>query len=122
MPRNERFYPLVSRQFPTSSFRPKSHIETKFHEMMHTVTIQEAEQRLKELIRELHAGDELAITDNDIPIAKRTPLSQPSKRSPRTPGLGRGTCHHRQRTTYVKRQARKTLAQQPMLLGMEDDQ
>jgi antitoxin (DNA-binding transcriptional repressor) of toxin-antitoxin stability system len=70
--------------------------------MMHTVTIQEAEQRLKELIRELHVGDELVITDNDIPIAKLTPLSQPSKRSPRTPGLGRGTCHHRQRTTYVK--------------------
>ena len=70
--------------------------------MTHTVTIQEAEQRLKELIRELHAGDELAITDNDIPIAKLTPLSQPCKRSPRTPGLGKGTCHHRQRTTYVK--------------------
>ncbi len=43
--------------------------------MTHTVTIQEAEQRLKELIRELHAGDELVITDSDIPIAKLTPLS-----------------------------------------------
>ena len=70
--------------------------------MTHTATIQEAEQRLKELIRELHAGDELVITDNDIPIAKLTPLSRPSKRSPRTPGLGKGTCHHRQRTTSVK--------------------
>lgn len=57
--------------------------------MTHTVTIQEAEQRLRELLRELHSGDELVITDNDIPIAKLT-LSQPPKRSPRTPGLGKG--------------------------------
>ncbi len=57
--------------------------------MTHTVTLQEAEQRLRELLKQLHSGDELVITENDIPIAKLT-LNESTKTSRRIPGLGKG--------------------------------
>ncbi len=44
---------------------------------MPTVTIEEAQSRLSELIHSLLHGEELVITENDYPIAKLT-------RSPRT--------------------------------------
>ncbi|MBX3421799.1 MAG: hypothetical protein KF752_09625 [Pirellulaceae bacterium] len=57
--------------------------------MTNTVSLQEAEQRLRELLKELHSGDELVITENDIPIAKLT-VRQPLPKLPRIPGLGKG--------------------------------
>jgi antitoxin (DNA-binding transcriptional repressor) of toxin-antitoxin stability system len=45
---------------------------------MVTVTIQEAQARLSDLIHRLHDGDEVVITENDQPVAKlaRTALRQ----------------------------------------------
>ncbi|XZE21594.1 type II toxin-antitoxin system Phd/YefM family antitoxin [Pirellulaceae bacterium SH449] len=57
--------------------------------MTHTITLEEAEQRLRALLSELHSGDELIITDNNVPIAKLV-LNTPTTKSPRIPGLGKG--------------------------------
>jgi prevent-host-death family protein len=57
---------------------------------MATVTIQEAQAKLPDLIHQLMPGDELVITENNQPVAKL--VSQPSTatglRPP--PGLGKG--------------------------------
>lgn len=58
---------------------------------MPTVTIEEAQARLPELIHNLLHGEELVITENDYPIAKLT-------RSPRTswpcqPGSAKDKSH-----------------------------
>ena len=58
---------------------------------MATVTIQEAQAKLADLIRNLSPGDELVITENNQPIAKlvsELPKSKPGLRPP--PGLGKG--------------------------------
>jgi len=57
---------------------------------MTTVTIDEAQAKLKELIHQMTPGEELIITENQQTVAKL--VSQPSKR-PRlrpAPGLGKG--------------------------------
>ena len=51
--------------------------------MMATVTIQEAQARLPELIQRLTAGDELVITEDDQPVARLlqpAPAPQPNRR------------------------------------------
>ncbi len=56
---------------------------------MATVTIQEAQANLPDLIRKLTPGDDVVITENDQPVAKlvnETP--KPGLRPP--PGLGKG--------------------------------
>ena len=54
-----------------------------------TVSVEEAQGKLKELIRQLEPGDELIITKNDKPIA--TLVSKAStERKVRVPGLGKG--------------------------------
>lgn len=54
-----------------------------------TVSVEEAQGKLKELIRQLEPGDELMITENDKPIA--TLVSKAStERKVRVPGLGKG--------------------------------
>ena len=54
-----------------------------------TVSLEEAQGRLKELILQLGPGDELIITENDRPIA--TLSAKPAaERSRRVPGLGKG--------------------------------
>jgi prevent-host-death family protein len=58
---------------------------------MATVTIQEAQAQLTDLVHALTPGDEVVITENDQPVAKlvSTPASPPKK--PRQPGTLRGT-------------------------------
>lgn len=58
---------------------------------MATVTIQEAQAKLVDLIRKLQPGDEVVITENNQPVAKlvsERPKAKPGLRAP--PGLGKG--------------------------------
>ena len=58
---------------------------------MAIVTIQEAQAKLPDLIHKLMPGDEVVITENNLPIAKlvsELPKSKPGLRLP--PGLGKG--------------------------------
>ena len=56
---------------------------------MTTVTIEEAQAKLPELIDHLAAGEELVITRNQHPIA-RLLAEGPPKRKPRQPGSAKG--------------------------------
>jgi antitoxin (DNA-binding transcriptional repressor) of toxin-antitoxin stability system len=58
--------------------------------MSSTVTVDEAQATLKELIAKLAVGDEVVITENERPVAKlvATPDTQPK---PRRPGTLKGT-------------------------------
>jgi prevent-host-death family protein len=58
---------------------------------MATVTIQEAQAKLPDLIHNLSPGDEVVITENNQPVAKlvsELPKPKPGLRPP--PGLGKG--------------------------------
>lgn len=59
---------------------------------MSTITIQEAQNRLPELIHRLTPGQEVVITENDQPVARLVPAAPPSE-SRKAPRLGtlRGT-------------------------------
>jgi len=58
---------------------------------MATVTIQEAQAHLPELIRNLMPGDELVIVENNQPVAKLVGgRSQPMSDLRPPPGLGKG--------------------------------
>lgn len=59
---------------------------------MATVTIEEAQARMPDLIHRLTPGDEVVITENNQPVAKLVtdvPKSQRGVRPP--PGLGKGS-------------------------------
>ena len=59
--------------------------------MSATITIDEAQAKLKELIHRLAPGEEVIITENQQPVAKlvnQPPKPQPGLRPP--PGLGKG--------------------------------
>src|SRR5262245_2101442 len=59
--------------------------------MSSTISVDEAQARLKELIRQLNPGDEVIITDHQQPVAKlvsELPKPKPGVRPP--PGLGKG--------------------------------
>ncbi len=58
---------------------------------MATVTIQEAQATLSELIHRLTPGDEVVITDNNQPVARLVTTKEQMKRKPRQPGSLRGT-------------------------------
>jgi antitoxin (DNA-binding transcriptional repressor) of toxin-antitoxin stability system len=58
--------------------------------MMSTVTLQEAQARLSDLIHRLTPGDEVVITENDQPLARLT-LAVPAERKPRRLGTLKGT-------------------------------
>jgi len=58
-----------------------------------TVTIQEAQTRLTELIRRLGPGDELVITDDDRPVARLAPIAR-AEPGPRRLGSMRGSVLH----------------------------
>jgi antitoxin (DNA-binding transcriptional repressor) of toxin-antitoxin stability system len=58
-------------------------------ESMTTVTLEEAQARLPELIERLTAGDQLLITRNQLPIARLTAEETP-KRKPRKAGSAKG--------------------------------
>ena len=58
---------------------------------MATVTIQEAQAKLTDLIHNLSPGEEVVITENNQPVAKlvsEQPKRKPGLRPP--PGLGKG--------------------------------
>ena len=56
---------------------------------MTTVTLEEAQAKLPELIEHLTAGEELLITRNELPIARLTAEEKP-KRKPRKAGMPKG--------------------------------
>lgn len=57
-----------------------------------TVTITEAKAQLSELIRQLPAGEEVVITENDQPVARLVaPIAEQTARKPRQPGTLKGT-------------------------------
>jgi antitoxin (DNA-binding transcriptional repressor) of toxin-antitoxin stability system len=58
---------------------------------MPTVTIQEAQAKLPELIQQLIAGGDLVITDNQQPVARLSASRPTSLQAPRQPGTLRGT-------------------------------
>ena len=60
---------------------------------MASVTLQEAQARLSELIQSLQPGEELFITDHQATIARLS--AEPARpRRPRRPGVLRGTVLH----------------------------
>lgn len=59
--------------------------------MLTTITIDEAQARLKDLIHQLTPGEELVITEDQQPVARlvsEPPRPKPGRRPP--PGLGKG--------------------------------
>jgi prevent-host-death family protein len=58
---------------------------------MATVTIQEAQAKLPELIHRLTPGEDVVITENDRPVARLVPTMEAPKRKPRQPGTLRDT-------------------------------
>jgi antitoxin (DNA-binding transcriptional repressor) of toxin-antitoxin stability system len=54
-----------------------------------TVTIEEAQQRLPELIASLLPGEEMMLTQRDAIVVKLVPVEKP-KLQPRQPGSARG--------------------------------
>lgn len=57
---------------------------------MSSLTVQEAQAKLSELIHSLKPGDEVVITENDQPVARLVPAEQ-RQHTPRRPGTLRGT-------------------------------
>jgi prevent-host-death family protein len=57
---------------------------------MATVTIQEAQAQLPELMHRLMPGDEVVITENDRPVARLAPAAAASPRHPRRLGTMKG--------------------------------
>jgi prevent-host-death family protein len=58
---------------------------------MTTVTIQQAQSTLAELIHRLSQGDEVVITDNDRPVARLVPTPEKPRKSPRRLGTLKGS-------------------------------
>lgn len=53
--------------------------------MSTTISVEEAQGKLKELIEKLAPGDEVVLTSNQLPVAKLVRPSRPA------PGLGKGS-------------------------------
>jgi len=58
--------------------------------MSTTIEIQDAQNRLGELVKEAAGGTDVVLTDAGVPVARLTPIPQP-KAAPRIPGLHAGT-------------------------------
>lgn len=58
---------------------------------MTTVTIQEAQSKLTDLIHRLSPGEEVVITENDQPVARLVTTSAAIKKATRQLGTMRGT-------------------------------
>jgi antitoxin (DNA-binding transcriptional repressor) of toxin-antitoxin stability system len=58
---------------------------------MTSVTIQEAQSRLTDLIHRLSPGEEVVITENDQPIARIVPTPVRAKKTARQLGTMRGS-------------------------------
>jgi antitoxin (DNA-binding transcriptional repressor) of toxin-antitoxin stability system len=71
------------------TFRPVSRED----DMAITVTIEEAQANLKELLHQLSPGEEIIITEQHKAVARlRGELEKPVRRPP--PGLGKGSIPH----------------------------
>lgn len=57
---------------------------------MTTVTIEEAQAKMKELIHQMTPGEELIITENQQNVAKLVSEPSPKPRQRPAPGLGKG--------------------------------
>jgi antitoxin (DNA-binding transcriptional repressor) of toxin-antitoxin stability system len=55
-----------------------------------SITLEEAQARLKEIIHQLSPGEELVITENQQVIAKLVAEQSPKSRLRPPPGLGKG--------------------------------
>ncbi|WP_165074926.1 type II toxin-antitoxin system Phd/YefM family antitoxin [Paludisphaera rhizosphaerae] len=60
---------------------------------MSTISVQEAQARLSELIRQLSPGEEVVITEGDRPVARLIPTPSLERKPPRL-GTLRGTVLH----------------------------
>jgi len=58
---------------------------------MMTMTIQQAQSTLAELIHHLSLGDEVVITDNDHPVARLVPTPEKPQKSARRLGTLKGS-------------------------------
>lgn len=61
---------------------------------MSSVTIQQAQAGLAELIHRLAPGEEVVILENDQPVARLLPTAAAPARKPRALGTMRGTVLH----------------------------
>ncbi len=58
---------------------------------MSTVTIEEAQAKLSDLIHKLQPDEEVVITENNQPVARLMLANSPAQRKPRQSGTLRGT-------------------------------
>lgn len=58
--------------------------------MSATMTVEEAQAKLRDLIDKLSVGDEIIITDNQLPVAKLVGERRPLRQRP-GPGLLKGS-------------------------------
>jgi prevent-host-death family protein len=58
--------------------------------MTQTVSLDEAQNKLRDLLAKALAGDEVIITEHGTPVARLVPVLVPSKKQ-RVAGLNRGT-------------------------------
>ena len=58
---------------------------------MTSLSIEEAQAKLPDLVHGLNFGDEVVIIENDQPVARLVPATGQPQRSPRRPGTLRGT-------------------------------
>jgi len=58
---------------------------------MTTISIEEAQAKLTDLIHRLHSGDEVVITENNQPVARLVHTAGEPLKKPRQPGILRGS-------------------------------
>jgi prevent-host-death family protein len=58
---------------------------------MTTISIEEAQAKLPDLIHRLHSGDEVVITENNQPVARLVHTAVEPLQQPRQPGFLRGS-------------------------------
>lgn len=58
---------------------------------MTTISIEEAQAKLPDLIHRLHSGDEVVITENNQPVARLVHTAAEPPQTPRQPGILRGS-------------------------------
>ena len=68
-------------------------LEREVGNLMSSLTVQEAQAKLSELIHSLKPGDEVVITENDQPVA-RLVSTERRQHAPRRSGTLRGTVQY----------------------------
>ncbi len=58
---------------------------------MTTISIEEAQSNLPDLIHHLAANEEVIITERNQPVARLLPVAKETRRQPRRPGTLRGS-------------------------------